>query len=68
MIDPIRNAPVRLAVTEAQDRAKKLRTTLEGTAVTTATMVFLRITAIILAGLSVQYVVDGLAVIGLGTL
>ena len=32
------------------------------------TMVFSRITAIILAGLSVQYVIDGLAAIGLITL
>ena len=32
------------------------------------TMVFSRITAIILAGLSVQYVIDGLAAIGLVTL
>lgn len=33
MIDPIGNAPVFLAVTEAQDRARKLRTTLEGAAI-----------------------------------
>ena len=32
------------------------------------TMVFSRITAIILAGMSVQYVIDGLAAIGLVTL
>ena len=32
------------------------------------TMVFSRITVIILAGLSVQYVIDGLAAIGLVTL
>ena len=32
------------------------------------TMVFSRITAIILAGLSVQYVIDGMSVIGLITL
>ena len=32
------------------------------------TIVFLLITAIILAGLSVQYVIDGLATIGLVTL
>ena len=31
-------------------------------------MVFSRITAIILAGLSVQYIIDGLATIGLVTL
>ena len=113
VIDPIGNAPIFLAVTEAQDRARKLRTALEGTAITTAfmmffalcgawilgylniteaafkiaggiilcltviaegwlnekiTMVFSRITAIILAGLSVQYVIDGLAAIGLVTL
>ena len=30
--DPIGNAPIFLAVTEPQDRARKLRTTLEGTA------------------------------------
>jgi small neutral amino acid transporter SnatA (MarC family) len=31
------------------------------------TMVFSRITAIILAGLSVQYVIDGMSIIGLIT-
>ena len=31
-------------------------------------MVFSRITAIILAGLSVQYIIDGMAIIGLVTL
>ena len=31
-------------------------------------MVFSRITAIILAGLSVQYIIDGMAIIGLFTL
>ena len=38
VIDPIDNAPIFLAVTEAQDCARKLRTTLKGTA--TAIMVF----------------------------
>ena len=32
VIDPIGNAPIFLAVTEAQDRARKLRIALEGTA------------------------------------
>jgi len=40
VIDPIGNAPIFLAVTEAQDRARKLRTALEGTAVATAIMLF----------------------------
>ena len=40
VIDPIGNAPIFLAVTEAQDRARKLRTTLEGTAIATAIMLF----------------------------
>ena len=109
VIDPICNAPIFLAVTEVQDRAQKLRTALEGTAIATTimmffalcgalilvylniteaafkiaggsilcltvvakgwhndkiTMVYSRITAIILAGLSLQYVIDGLAAIG----
>jgi len=40
VIDPIGNAPIFLAVTEAQDRARKLRTALEGTAIATAIMLF----------------------------
>ena len=40
MNDPIGNAPIFLAVTEAQDRARKLRTALEGTAIATAIMMF----------------------------
>ena len=40
VIDPIGNAPILLAVTEAQDRARKLRTALEGTAIATAIMMF----------------------------
>ena len=40
VIDPIGNAPIFLAVTEAQDRARKLRTALEGTAIATAIMMF----------------------------
>ena len=40
VIDPIGNAPIFLAVTEAQDRARKLRNALEGTAIATAIMLF----------------------------
>ena len=40
VIDPVGNAPIFLAVTEAQDRARKLRTALEGTALATAIMRF----------------------------
>ena len=40
VIEPIGNAPIFLAVTEAQDRARKLRTALEGTAIATAIMLF----------------------------
>ena len=40
VIDPIGNAPIFLAVTEAQDHARKLRTALEGTAIATAIMLF----------------------------
>ena len=40
VIDPIGNAPIFLAVTEAQGRARKLRTALEGTAIATAIMLF----------------------------
>jgi len=40
VIDPIGNAPIFLAVTEVQDRARKLRTALEGTAIATAIMLF----------------------------
>ena len=40
VIDPVGNAPIFLAVTEAQDRARKLRTALEGTAIATAIMLF----------------------------
>ena len=40
VIDPIGNAPIFLAVTGAQDRARKLRTALEGTAIATAIMLF----------------------------
>ena len=40
VIDPIGNAPIFLAVTEAQDRARKLRTALEGTVIATAIMLF----------------------------
>ena len=40
VIDPIGNAPIFLAVTEAQNRARKLRTALEGTAIATAIMLF----------------------------
>ena len=50
VIDPVGNAPIFLAVTEHQGRAHKLRTTLDSAAVATA---------IILTGLSVQYVIDG---------
>ena len=106
VIDPVGNAPIFLAVTKHQDRTRKLRTALEGTAIMLffalcgawilgylniseaafriaggiilcltlvaegwlnekITMVFSRITAIILAGLSVQYVIDGLTAIGI---
>ena len=40
VIDPIGNAPIFLAVTEAQNRARKLRTAIEGTAIATAIMLF----------------------------
>jgi multiple antibiotic resistance protein len=40
VIDPIGNAPIFLAVTEAQDRARKFRTALEGTTIVTAIMLF----------------------------
>ena len=40
VIDPIGNAPIFLAVTEAQDRARKLRTALEGTVIATAILLF----------------------------
>ncbi|MEK9962471.1 MAG: MarC family protein, partial [Rhodobiaceae bacterium] len=40
VIDPIGNAPIFLAVTQHQDRARKLRTALEGTAIATAIMLF----------------------------
>ena len=40
VIDPVGNAPIFLAVTEAQDRARKFRTALEGTAIATAIMLF----------------------------
>ena len=40
VIDPVGNAPIFLAVTEAQDRARKLRSALEGTAIATAIMLF----------------------------
>jgi multiple antibiotic resistance protein len=33
VIDPVGNAPIFLAVTQHQDRARKLRTALEGTAI-----------------------------------
>ena len=84
VIDPVGNAPILLAVTQHQDRARKLRTALEGTAIATAIMLFFALCGawilahlniseaafriaggIILAGLSVQYVIDGLAAIGL---
>ena len=60
VIDPIGNAPVFLAVTNAQTRRQKYRTALEATLFASFIMVFSRITAIVLAGLSVQYVLDGL--------
>ena len=40
VIDPIGNAPIFLSVTETQDRTRKLRTALEGTAIATAIMFF----------------------------
>ena len=40
VIDPIGNAPIFLAVTQHQDRARKLRTALEGTVVATLIMLF----------------------------
>ena len=40
VIDPIGNAPIFLAVTGAQDRARKMRTALEGTLVATMIMLF----------------------------
>ena len=41
VIDPVGNAPIFLAVTEAQDRAGKLRTAIEGTAIAIATVIML---------------------------
>ena len=40
VIDPVGNAPIFLAVTQHQDRARKLRAALEGTAIATAIMLF----------------------------
>ena len=40
VIDPVGNAPIFLAVTQHQDRARKLRTALEGTIVATMIMLF----------------------------
>ena len=40
VIDPVGNAPIFLAVTGAQDRARKMRTALEGTLVATMIMLF----------------------------
>jgi len=40
VIDPVGNAPIFLAVTQHQDRARKLRTALEGTAIAAAIMLF----------------------------
>ena len=40
VIDPIGNAPIFLAVTQHQDKARKTRTAIEGTAVATAIMLF----------------------------
>ena len=40
VIDPIGNAPIFLALTGAQDRARKMRTALEGTMVATMIMLF----------------------------
>ena len=40
VVDPIGIAPIFLAVTEAQDRARKLRTVLESTVVATTIMLF----------------------------
>ena len=54
VIDPIGNAPIFLAVTEAQDRTRKLRTALEGTAIAAAIMLFLALCgAYILAYLNI---------------
>jgi len=40
VIDPLDNAPIFLTVTQYQNRARKLRTALEGTLVTTMIMLF----------------------------
>ena len=40
VIDPVGNAPIFLAVTSAQDRARKMRTAMEGTLVATMIMLF----------------------------
>jgi multiple antibiotic resistance protein len=40
VIDPVGNAPIFLAVTQHQDRARKLLNALEGTAIATAIMLF----------------------------
>ena len=40
VINPIGSAPIFLAVNEAQDRARKLRTALESTTIATAIMLF----------------------------
>ena len=52
VIDPVGNAPIFLAVTEAQDRARKLRTALEGTAIATAIMLFFALCGAWILGLS----------------
>ena len=57
-----------LAVMVATGVILSLTVLAEGWMTEKITMVFSRITAIILAGLSVQYIIDGLAAIGLVTL
>ena len=40
MTDPVSNAPIFLAITEAQDRARKYHTAFEGAAIATDIMMF----------------------------
>ena len=53
MIDPIGNAPIFLAVTDAQGRNRKLRTALEGTTIATIMLFFVLRGAWILAYLNI---------------
>ena len=67
MVLSVRVSAELLAVMVATGTILGLTVLAEGWMNEKITMVFSRITAIILAGLSVQYVIDGLATIGLIT-